>query len=231
MIARPVVLGSLFFLTACSHLANPHPKPLPQDPDIQVYFNQNPAKGANYQEPYRKIPRPGDNLEQIIIDTVHNAKTSVDIAVQELRLPNLAQELVNLQQRGIQVRIILENHYSRPLSELTASQIDRLDERDRRGYQDYFTFADRNRDRQLSAAEIGRSDALVMLKNAGIPIIDDTDDGSKGSGLMHHGHCHFRQFYLQRCSRRFHQPPKSRQCQSPPQNSKSPTCRSLHPRI
>lgn len=96
------ISSSLLLITACSHLtANPRPKPLPQDPYIQVYFNQNQAEGANYQDPYRNIPRPGDNLEQIIIDTIRSAKTSVDIAVQEFRLPNLAKELAILQKKGL----------------------------------------------------------------------------------------------------------------------------------
>ncbi|PSF38126.1 competence protein ComE [Aphanothece hegewaldii CCALA 016] len=181
------VWGSLFLLTACGHLtANPRPKPLPQDTYIQVYFNQNQAEGVNYTDPYRNIPRPGDNLEQIIIDTIHSAKTSVDIAVQEFRLPNLAKELANLHHKGVKVRIILENKYSSPLSQLTSSEINQLDERDQKSYLDYFALIDQNKDKKLSTSEINQKDALVILKNAGIPIIDDTSDHSKGSGLMHH---------------------------------------------
>lgn len=192
MVTHPVfsvsnVLSSLFLFTACSHLtANPHPKPLPQDPYIQVYFNQNQAEGANYEDPYRNIARPGDNLEQIIIDTIRSAKTSVDIAVQEFRLPNLAKELAILQKKGIKVRIILENNYNYPLSKLTSSEIDKLGDRDQNSYQDYFILIDQNKDKKLSLQEINERDALVILKNANVPIIDDTADHSKGSGLMHH---------------------------------------------
>lgn len=181
------ILSSLFLLTACGHLtANPRPKPLPQDPYIQVYFNQNQAEGANYTDPYRNISRPGDNLEQIIIDTIHSAKTSVDIAVQEFRLSNLAKELAILQKKGIKIRIILENNYNQPLSELTSSEVEQLGDRDQNSYQDYFALIDQNKDKKLSSQEINLRDALVILKNANIPIIDDTADHSKGSGLMHH---------------------------------------------
>ena len=64
--------------------------PLPQDPDIQIYFNRNQSSGANYSDPYRQIEREGDNLEQIIIDAIASAKSSIDMAVQELNLPGIA---------------------------------------------------------------------------------------------------------------------------------------------
>ncbi|MEO1340339.1 MAG: phospholipase D-like domain-containing protein [Cyanobacteria bacterium J06635_13] len=38
----------------------------------------------------------------------------------------------------------------------------------------------------MSPSEIAQRDALTMLRKAGVEIIDDTADGSKGSGLMHH---------------------------------------------
>ncbi|GFE68880.1 phospholipase D-like domain-containing protein [Chroococcus sp. FPU101] len=181
------IFSSLFLLTACDHpTANSRPQTLPQDSSIQVYFNQNNAEGINYTDPYRKITRSGDNLEQIIIDTIQTAKTSVDIAVQEFRLPNLAQELAALQKKGVKVRVILENQYSRPLSQLTVNEINQLDGRDRNSYQDYFALIDQNKDKKLSSQEINQNDALVILKNANIPIINDTADSSKGSGLMHH---------------------------------------------
>lgn len=181
------VLSSLFLLSSCDYLtANTRLKPLPQDPYIQAYFNQNQAEGANYLDPYRKISRSGDNLEQMMIETIQTAKNSVDIAIQEFRLPNLAKELVKLQQKGIQVRIILEHQYRRPLSELTLTEIKQLNERDQKSYRDYFALLDQNKDKKLSVQEINQKDALVILENAKIPIIDDTADGSKGSGLMHH---------------------------------------------
>ncbi len=156
-------------------------EPLPQDNLIQVYFNHNYSKGADYIEPYRKIKRMGDNLEQIIIEQINSATSTIDLAVQELNLPKIAQALVVRHQAGVKVRIILENTYSRPLSQLNPNN-----DREINRYHEFVTLADTNKDKILSKAEINQNDALVILKNAGIPIIDDTDDGSKGSGLMHH---------------------------------------------
>ncbi len=67
-------------------------KPLPQDAAIQVYFNQNQA--ASYEDPYRHFKRKGDNLEQQIINVINQAKYTVDLAVMELRLPNVAKALI-----------------------------------------------------------------------------------------------------------------------------------------
>ena len=47
-------------------------------------------------------------------------------------------------------------------------------------------FVDINQDGRLSPEEIAQRDALSILAQASIPIIDDTADGTKGSGLMHH---------------------------------------------
>ena len=159
------------------------PQPLPQDPFVQAYFNHNQAQGADYTEPYRQLTRPGDDLESIVVDSIQSAQSTVDVAVQELNLPKVAQALAERQQAGVKVRVILENNYSRPWSERTQSE---LDQREQLRYREFLTLVDRNQDGQLSAAEINQGDALVILRNAGVPMIDDTADGSKGSGLMHH---------------------------------------------
>lgn len=117
--------------------------PLSQDPTIQAFFNQSEA--SVYTEPYRGITRHGDNLEQVIIDSINQATATVEIAVQELNLPRIAQALVESQQRGVQVRLVLENDY----------------------------------------AEAAGVEALQILDQGQIARIDDTADGSKGSGLMH----------------------------------------------
>lgn len=166
---------------------NPLPpllEPLPQDPLVEVYFNHNSA--ASYREPYRQVSRNGDDLERLIVDTISSAQSTVDVAVQELRLPEISRALVERHRAGVRVRVILENTYSRPSSELTTAQLGQLDERDRSRYEEYRLLVDRNKDGNLSLDEISRGDALVMLRDAGIPAIDDTADGSKGSGLMHH---------------------------------------------
>ena len=157
---------------------------LEQHPQIQVFFNHNQA--AKYTDPYRNIERLGDNLEKIIVDNINAAKSSLDIAVQELRLPNIAMAIADAQVRGVKVRLILENSYSRAWSELTDAEIANLAPRDRDQYQEFFKFADINKDGQLSENERDRRDAIRLIKLVNIPWIDDTADGSKGSGLMHH---------------------------------------------
>ncbi|MGL5083868.1 MAG: phospholipase D-like domain-containing protein [Microcoleaceae cyanobacterium] len=157
---------------------------LPQDPSIQIYFNQ--SKTSAYTEPYRQQTRQGDDLEQLIADTITSARSTVDIAVQELRLPKVAAAMVQQHQAGVKVRLILEHTYSRPWSSFSADALAKLPERDRQAYEEFFKLADINQDGQLSAAEINQRDALVMIFNAGIPWINDTADGSRGSGLMHH---------------------------------------------
>jgi phosphatidylserine/phosphatidylglycerophosphate/cardiolipin synthase-like enzyme len=158
--------------------------PLPQHPQIQAFFNQNLVN--SYLEPYRGIQRPGDDLEAVIIAEIDRAQQSIDIAVQEFKLPRIALALAKRQQAGIKVRVILENNYSTSWSTFTAADLAKLSERERSRYQEFIKLVDADGDGQLSGQEIDRRDALKILANANIPIIDDTADGSSGSGLMHH---------------------------------------------
>ena len=175
-----------FTTTACQQVRsqNTRLQPLPQDPFVEVYFNHSQA--AEYIEPYRNQRRAGDNLEQVIVDAIASANSTIDIAVQEFRLPQIAQALADRKKAGVNVRVILENNYSRPFSSLTAAEVEKLPERERSRYLEFRQLVDRNRDNNLTADEINNRDALIILKNAAIPIIDDTADGSKGSSLMHH---------------------------------------------
>lgn len=157
---------------------------LPQHPNIQIFFNQNQA--AKYTDPYRKIERLGDNLERVMIDNVSKSKVSLDIAVQELRLPNIAKAIVDAKLRGVNVRLILENNYSRAWSEYTPEQVEKMNARDRDRYKEFQKFADLDNNGRLSEDELDRRDGLRLLKVTNVPWIDDTADGSKGSGLMHH---------------------------------------------
>lgn len=159
------------------------PAPLPQDDLIQVYTNHEPA--SRYTEPYRKQTRDGDDLEQIIVDTIATAHSTVDVAVQELRLPKIAAALAARRAAGVTVRVILENTYSRPFSAFTPEEIAQQPERDRGRYEEFRQLVDRNGDGQLSQDEINQGDALVMLDRANVPRLDDTADGSAGSALMH----------------------------------------------
>ncbi len=173
-------------LVACQP-AQPQPsRPtlLPQDARVQVYTNHEPA--SQYTEPYRKQTRSGDDLEQIIVDAIASAQTSIEVAVQEFRLPKIAKALSDRAQAGVKVRVILENSYSRPVSSIRADEIAKLPERDRDRYGESLKLIDQNGDGQLSPAEINQGDALVMLDNAKIPRLDDTAGGTRGSNLMHH---------------------------------------------
>ncbi|NEQ96968.1 MAG: DUF1669 domain-containing protein [Cyanothece sp. SIO2G6] len=158
--------------------------PLPQDPQIQVYFNHSQA--SRYDEPYRDQTRPGDNLEQVMIDTINRAQVSIDVAIHELNLPSVAQALAAQQRHGIAVRVITENTYRQPWSQLNQAQVAALSERDRTKYDEFIQLADLNQDGIVQANESLERDALYILDFAAIPVIDDTADGSKGSGLMHH---------------------------------------------
>ncbi|PZU97408.1 MAG: competence protein ComE [Pseudanabaena sp.] len=157
---------------------------LPQHPDIQVFFNHN--QSSRYTDPYRKIERLGDNLEKIMIENINQAQSSLDIAVQEFRLPNIASAIVEAKLRGVRVRLILENAYSRAWGELSAADIEKLDRRGLERFREFQKFADINGDGRLSETELERRDGLYLIKKAGIDWIDDRADGSKGSGLMHH---------------------------------------------
>jgi phosphatidylserine/phosphatidylglycerophosphate/cardiolipin synthase-like enzyme len=158
--------------------------PLPQDPQIQVYFNHSQA--ALYTDPYRDQKRLGDDLEQIVIDAIAAAQTSIDVAVHEIGLPGVAIALQKQHQAGVAVRVIVENQYSRSMGQLSAQEVQKLDERDRQKYDNFLQLADANQDGKVDGAEAAKRDAIAILQNAQVPLLDDTADGSKGSDLMHH---------------------------------------------
>ncbi|MEL7331476.1 MAG: phospholipase D-like domain-containing protein [Cyanobacteria bacterium J06560_2] len=143
-----IALGAAIprFQPVSQAVLRPLVEPLPQDTIIQVFFNQSEANV--YTEPYRHITRYGDDLEQVIVSALEQATTTVEVAVQELNLPRIAEALTESKRRGVQVRLILENQYAKP--------------------------------------EEDRTEALGIIRQGQIPQIDDTADGSKGSGLMHH---------------------------------------------
>lgn len=176
----------LFTLTGCEQIQSSKQRlaPLPQDSLIQVYFNN--SESSEYQETYRQQTRLGDDLEKQIIDTISQAKSSVDVAVQELRLPKIAQILAEKHKAGVKVRLILESNYSRPWSSFTSTEIAKLKKREQERYNEFRKFVDSNQDNQITPEEISQRDALAIIHNAKIPWIDDTADGSKGSSLMHH---------------------------------------------
>ncbi|MGK7951319.1 MAG: phospholipase D-like domain-containing protein [Xenococcaceae cyanobacterium] len=184
----PLIISWLFLSFLLFACGEPEVKSanLPQDSYIKVYFNHNQTHNTKYRDPYRQIDRYGDNLEAVIIKQIESAQKSIDLAVQELRLPNIAKALAKKQQQGITVRVIIDNKYNQSIEELNNLQLNKLSQQDRWRYQELFTLVDINQDGHLSKTEIEKKDALIILDNAKVPLIDDTADGSKGSGLMHH---------------------------------------------
>lgn len=176
--------GGYFLKKRSQSVLKPPRAALPQDPFIQAYFNHSEA--TFYTEPYRQQTRLGDDLEKIIVDTISEATSTVDLAVQELRLPQIAQALIEREKAGVKVRVILENNYSRPWQELTEAELAKLSDQDRNRYLEFVQLLDINQDDKISLDEMNQRDAIAMLANANIPLIDDTADGSKGTGLMHH---------------------------------------------
>jgi phosphatidylserine/phosphatidylglycerophosphate/cardiolipin synthase-like enzyme len=145
-------------------------KPLPQDPAVKVYFNHSQA--SKYEDPYRHFIRKGDNLEQQMIDAIAQAKSTVDVAVMEFRLPKLAEALITKHSAGVKVRLMIDNKYNKTLTDYTSEEIARM-----------------NRHDKLALEELKRypADALALLRESGIEIKDDTSSyAPKGSGIMHH---------------------------------------------
>ncbi|MGC6482474.1 MAG: phospholipase D-like domain-containing protein [Synechococcus sp.] len=161
-------------------LGNPSPEP-PLPAGIQVHFNHR--DGSRYRSPINGQWRNGNNLETVLIAAIDAAHHECLVAVQELTLPAVAQALVRAQRRGIRVQVVLENTYRTPWSQVHEAG---LSERARKRIQRLRRLADRDRDGTVSAAERRQGDAVALLEQARVPILDDTADGSKGSGLMHH---------------------------------------------
>lgn len=151
---------------------------------VDVFFNHSPH--ASYTEPYREIHRDGHDFEGIIEAKILSAKRTIDVAVQELKLPKVARALKKKQGEGIRIRVVLENKYSRSLGELSQSEVEALGSYDLERYNEFVKLVDQDGDAKLGEAERLSRDAIYILERSGIPTIDDTADGSAGSGLMHH---------------------------------------------
>jgi phosphatidylserine/phosphatidylglycerophosphate/cardiolipin synthase-like enzyme len=134
---------------------------------IEVVFNHNPLN--HYRSPISGKWRAGDDLEAFILRGINGAQREILVAVQELSLPKVAEALVRRQSEGVIVRVILENTYSSPWSQEHAADL-----------------SPHQRLRNTQLQKLGWGDAVAIMQQARVPMIDDTADGSKGSGLMHH---------------------------------------------
>ena len=148
---------------------------------IAVGFNHH--QHNRYQSPISGEWRDGDDIEQMLVQAIEVAQHEILVAVQELSAPRIAEALIAAQHRGVTVRVILENNYSTPWTEQTPSQ---LKPHQRQRWHQLEQLADQNRDGTTTPEEAKRGDAIGLLKDHRIPIINDTEDGSRGSGLMHH---------------------------------------------
>ena len=179
--AAILLLAGLQGCSQAGRLLGQPPAPLPLPAGIRVAFNQR--ADSRYRSPISGAMRQGDNLEALLLETIAGAHQELLVAVQELSLPQVAQALVAQQRRGVRVRVVLENSYSQPWSEQHEAELSphlRLRRRQ------LMALADRNHDGVLSQAEREQGDAVLILERGGVPILDDTADGSAGSGLMHH---------------------------------------------
>jgi len=135
------------------------------------------------------MTRKGDNLEKVIIDEIDKAKKTIFVAVQEIRLPAIAKKLVEKQAQGLDVRVVLENSYNHNVlaqPNRNGSEDSDPNSHESTRYRDLLLMVDVNRDGKISRAEMLERDAIFILQQARVPMIDDTEDGSVGSGLMHH---------------------------------------------
>lgn len=140
---------------------------LPLPAGIRVAFNQR--SDRRYRSPISGQWRQGDDLEALLLEAIHQARSEVLVAVQELSLPAVARALVDRQRQGVRVQVILENSYSTPWSDQHPADL-----------------PPHQRARVAQLRALNQGDAVAILQRGGVPMIDDTADGSAGSGLMHH---------------------------------------------
>jgi phosphatidylserine/phosphatidylglycerophosphate/cardiolipin synthase-like enzyme len=150
--------------------------------NVTAYFNHNPK--AYYTDPYRRISRNGDNLEEVVLREIRSARKSIYLAVQELRLPLIAEALIAKKAEGVDVRVVIEHDYN--FNVLSQRDSSSEGEYEASKLTELKAFVDVNRDGIIQKEELETRDAIYMLTQAKIPMMDDTSDSSRGSGLMHH---------------------------------------------
>jgi phosphatidylserine/phosphatidylglycerophosphate/cardiolipin synthase-like enzyme len=148
---------------------------------VSAFFNHNTR--TSYTDPYRNIHRSGDNLEAVLLNEIKQAKKTIYLAVQEFRLPLLAKALIEKKKSGVDVRIVLENNYN---FTVITQQDPGEGEYEASKLMELRAFVDTDKNGRISKEELLARDAIYMLREENIPVIDDSYDRSKGSGLMHH---------------------------------------------
>jgi hypothetical protein len=144
---------------------------LPSYASLRSYFNNRP--NVSYQDPFRGIIRKGDNLERVIIDEIDKAKSSVYVAVQEIRLPAIAKKLVEKYHQGVDVRVVLENSYNRNILSLPSQDPDNdgtdPNSHEWTRFRDLVLLIDINGDGNITREEMLERDAVFILQTAKIP--------------------------------------------------------------
>lgn len=153
-------------------------------PTFSSFFNHR--LDASFVEPYRGTQRTGDNFEQVILPRITAARTRIDVAVMGITLPHIAQALAAAARRGVQVRVVMDNSYRKSWAAMTPDEVASLSDADKELWAEVDSFVDVDGDGEASDTELAANDVATILAQAGVPVIDDTEDGSKGSGLMHH---------------------------------------------
>ena len=170
VLALLVPMG-LSLLSGCgsapARVERPVEEELPLPVGIRVAFNHREAE--RYRSPISGLWRQGDNLEAMVLEAISEARQEILVAVQELSLPAVAQALVARHRQGVSVKVVLDNNYSTPWSRQHPADLN-----------------PHQRHRQSQLMALGQPDAVELLLQAGVPLIDDRADGSAGSGLMHH---------------------------------------------
>ncbi|WP_396099913.1 phosphatidylserine/phosphatidylglycerophosphate/cardiolipin synthase family protein [Cyanobium sp. WAJ14-Wanaka] len=157
-------------LTSCSangRISGSAPPDRPLPAGIELAFNHH--QNHHYRSPISGQLREGDDLEAFVLESIAAARQEILVAVQELSLPKVAEALAAKRQQGVVVKVVLENTYSTPWSQEHMADL-----------------VPHQRKRHQQMVALGWGDAVLILQRGGVPLIDDTADGSAGSGLMHH---------------------------------------------
>jgi len=148
---------------------------------IEVYFNNDPQ--FSYTDPYRKIKKPGVDFEGLLVKAIDKSKSSIGLAVQELNLTYLAKSLVKAHRRGVKVRVIVEDSYNKTLYDYMRDEKLMADEYWQRKIKRQEFFLDRDRNGRVDQKELEAGDAIEILRQGKVSLIDDSVGAKK---LMHH---------------------------------------------
>ena len=140
---------------------------LPLPAGIRVAFNHDAQN--RYRSPITRRWRQGQDLELFILEAIRGPRGRFWWRSRSFPCPEWPRPWWSATRPASTVRVILEDTYSTPWSEQHPADL-----------------LPRERHRRDQLEALGQGDAVAILHRAGIPLIDDTADGSAGSGLMHH---------------------------------------------